>query len=150
MWAQQYKGIRAIFFYMLAASGIWAQPFAGTVKKVTGDVVLRRSAARIAVKEGLHLLEHDVVETPTGGSAGFILRDGTRVAMGENTTLEIDRYLFEPGEGKLGLVLRLVRGVMVYFSGKMAELSPGAVQVQTPVGVVGLRGTQMGILLHGT
>src|SRR5260370_26867192 len=149
MWVQRHGGFPAILFYVLAAPGIWAQPFAGTVKKVTGDVVLRRSATRIAVKEGLHLLEHDIVETPAGGSAGFILRDGTRVAMGASTTLEIDRYLFEPGEGKLGMVLRLVRGVMVYFSGKMAELSPGSVHVETPVGVVGLRGTQMGILLEG-
>jgi hypothetical protein len=70
--------------------------------------------------------------------------------MGANSTVEIDRYLFEPGEGKLGMLLRLVRGVMVYVSGKMSELSPDSVKVETPVGVVGLRGTELGISLEGT
>jgi hypothetical protein len=150
MWVQRHREFTTILLWLLTASGVWAQPFAGTVKKVTGDVVLRRGADRLPVREGLHLLEHDILETPAGGSAGFILRDGTRVAMGASTTLEIDRYLFEPGDGKLGMVLRLVRGVMVYVSGKMAEMSPGSVKVETPVGVVGLRGTEMGIFLKGT
>jgi hypothetical protein len=139
----------AVVLFLAVAPRTWAQAFAGTVKNVTGDVVLRRGTERIAVKEGLHLLPNDIVETPAGGSAGFILRDGTRVAMGASSTVEIDRYLFDPGEGKLGMLLRVLRGVVVYVSGKMSELSPGAVKVETPVGVVGLRGTKLGISLEG-
>ena len=115
---------------------------------MTGEVVLRRGADRLPVKEGMHLLQHDVLETPAGASVGFILEDGTRVAMGGNTTVEIERFLFDPGEGKLSLLLKLLRGVMVYVSGKMAQLSPDSVRVETPVGVVGLRGTELAISLE--
>jgi hypothetical protein len=121
---------------------------AGSVKKLTGSATLRRGPDAIAVKEGMHILPHDVLETASGGSLGIILQDGTRVAMGGNTRLEIDTYLYDPGEGKLGLLLRVVRGVMVYVSGKMAELSPGSTKVETPVAVVGLRGTQLAISLE--
>jgi len=155
MWIQIHKGFPACLALCLAlALGANAQtlqssqPFAGTVKKVTGDVVIRRGPDRIPAKEGIHLLPHDILETPGGGSAGFILRDGTRVAMGANTSVEIDRYLFDPGAGRLSMLLRLVRGVMVYVSGKMSELSPESVRVETPVGVVGLRGTEFGISLE--
>ena len=147
---QQDRGFTAVLLFLAIAPASWAQAFAGTVKKVTGEVVLRRGTERMPVHEGLHLLPHDTLETPAGGSVGFILRDGTRVSMGASTSVEIDRYLFEPGEGKLGMLLRLVRGVMVYISGKMAELSPDSVKVETPVGVVGLRGTELGISLEGT
>ena len=126
-----------------------AQPIAGSVKKVTGNVVLRRGADRVAVTEGMHILPHDVFETPADGSVGIILHDGTRVAMGANTMLEIDRFVYEPSEGKLGLLLRLVRGVMVYVSGKIAQFSADSVRVETPVGVVGLRGTEVAISLEG-
>jgi hypothetical protein len=139
-----------VLLFLVIAPATWAQAFAGTVKKVTGDVVLRRGTARLSVHDGLHLMPHDMLETPAGGSVGFILRDGTRVSMGASSTVEIDSYLFEPGQGKLGMLLRLVRGVMVYISGKMAELSPDSVKVETPVGVVGLRGTEFGISLEGT
>ncbi len=101
------------------------------------------------VKEGMHILPHDVFETGAGASLGLILQDGTRVAMGGNTSLEIDTFLYEPSEGKLQLLLRLVRGVIVYVSGKMAEFSPDAVKVETPVGVVGLRGTELAISIEG-
>jgi len=125
------------------------QPIAGSVKKVTGNVMLRRGGASVPVTEGMHILPHDVLETPVDGSVGIILRDGTRVAMGASTTLEIDRFVYEPGEGKLGLLLRLVRGAMVYVSGKIAQFSSDSVRVETPVGVVGLRGTEVAISLEG-
>jgi hypothetical protein len=100
------------------------------------------------VKEGLHILPHDVLETGGGARLGMILQDGTRVAMGPNTRLEIDTYIYSPGEGKLESLLRLVRGAMVYVSGKMAQLSPGSTKVETPVGVVGLRGTELAVSLE--
>jgi hypothetical protein len=143
-----YRGCAAALLFVTGPV-MWGQAFAGTVKRVRGNVTLRRGSTRAAVKEGLHLFERDVLETPSGGSVGFILRDGTRVAMGANTTLEIDRYLFDPGQGKVGMLLRVVRGAMVYVSGKMGELSPESVKVETPVGVVGLRGTEFGVSLEG-
>ena len=121
---------------------------AGSVKKVTGDAVLRRGADSISIKEGLHILPRDVLETAAGASIGIILQDGTRVTMGPNTKLEINTYLYSPGEGKLEALLRLIRGVMVYVSGKLAQLSPGSTKVETPVGVVGLRGTQLAISIE--
>ena len=68
--------------------------------------------------------------------------------MGANTRLEIDTYLYSPGEGKVALLVRLLRGAMVYVSGKMASLSPGSTKVETPVGVVGLRGTEVAITVE--
>ena len=142
----------ALGIFLTLPLTLWAQaeqPIAGSVKKVTGSVVLRRGGAGLRVTEGMHILPHDVLETPVDGSVGIILRDGTRVAMGASTTLEIDRFVYEPGEGKLGLLLRLVRGVMVYVSGKIAQFSADSVRVETPVGVVGLRGTEVAISLEG-
>jgi hypothetical protein len=121
---------------------------AGSIKNVTGDAVLRRGPDSMPVKEGTHIFPHDVLETAAAASLGIILQDGTRVAMGPNTRLEIDTYLYSPGEGKLECLLRLVRGAMVYVSGKMAQLSPGSTKVETPVGLVALRGTELAISLE--
>ncbi len=126
-----------------------APQIAGSVKKLTGTATLRRGSDRVAVKEGMHILAHDAFETGAGASIGLILQDGTRVAMGENASLEIDTFLYEPSQGRFSLLLRLVRGAMVYVSGKMAQFSPGSVKVETPVGVAGLRGTEFGISLEG-
>ena len=147
------KGARRIAagIFLTLPLTLWAQvaqPIAGSVKKVTGNVMLRRGGASMPANEGMHILPHDVFETPAGGSVGIILQDGTRVAMGANTTSR-STFVYEPSEGKLGLLLRLVRGVMVYVSGKIAQFSADSVKVETPVGVVGLRGTEVAISLEG-
>ena len=122
---------------------------AGSIKRLAGDVVIERGAGRLPAREGMHIFAHDVLETGAGASLGIILQDGTRVAMGANSRLEIDSFLYDPAAGRLGMLLRLLRGVMVYVSGKMAELAPGSVRVETPVAVVGLRGTELAISLEG-
>jgi hypothetical protein len=43
----------------------------------------------------------------------------------------------------------MARGAMVYVSGKIAQFSPGSVSVETPVGVLGLRGTEFAVALDG-
>ena len=126
-----------------------AEDIAGSVKNVTGTAVIRRGTQTIPAKEGFHLQVHDTLQTSADGRLGAILQDGTRIGLGPNTEVSIDTFLYEPASGKLGLLLKLARGVMAYFSGHIARLSPGSVTVETPVGVIGLRGTRLAVSLEG-
>lgn len=127
-----------------------AEPVAGSVKAVRGGTVIRRGAETIPAREGMHLLVHDVLQTSSDGRLGVILQDGTRVSLGPDTELKIDQFVYEPAGGKFGLFLRMARGIMAYVSGKIAQFSPESVHVETPVGVVGLRGTQFAVSLEGS
>lgn len=122
---------------------------AGSVKTTQGANVVRRGADTIPIREGTHLLANDVLQTSSDGRLGVILQDGTRISMGPNTELKIDRFVYEPVAGKFALLMSLARGVMVYISGKIAQFSPGSVSVETPVGVLGLRGTEFAVALDG-
>jgi len=121
----------------------------GSVKSVQGSVVVRRGTERVPAREGMHLLLNDVLETSADGRMGLILQDGTRLALGPNTELNVNKFVYQPADGKFGLLLRLGRGVLAYVSGKIAQFSPQSVTVETPVGVLGLRGTQLAISIEG-
>lgn len=139
-------------FLFIAPLILWGQtepPVVGSVKIVRGGASIHRSAQVIPAVEGLHLLAHDSLETSAEGSLGVILQDGTRLSLGPNTILNIDRFTYEPVNGNFSLLLRLARGVVAYISGKIAQFSPGSIQVETPVGIVGLRGTELAISLEG-
>lgn len=142
---------RAIFLILagLASPVLAADAIAGSVKTVQGGVELRRGAQTMAVREGMHLLPNDVLHTAGDGRVGAILQDGTRIGLGPNTELKIDTFIYDPANQKYGLLLRLARGVIAYVSGHIARLSPGAVSIETPVGVVGLRGTHLAITVEG-
>jgi hypothetical protein len=98
----------------------------------------------------MHLLANDLLQTLGDGRLGVILQDGTRLGLGPNTELKIDQFVYEPAEGKFALLVRLTRGVLAYVSGRIARLAPDAVTVETPVGVVGLRGTHFAVSIEGT
>jgi hypothetical protein len=144
--------MRVVFLVLvcLTCSAWGAESVLGSVKTARGGVVVRRGAATIPASEGMHLLLNDVLQTSGDGQLGVILQDGTRIALGPNTELTIDRFVYEPVDGKFGLVLRLARGVLAYVSGRIARFSPESVSVETPVGVIGLRGTHFAVSIEGT
>jgi len=127
-----------------------AEPVVGSVKTALGGITVRRGAETIPVREGMHLFVNDVLRTSSDGRLGVILQDGTRVSLGPDTELRIDSFVYEPVNGRFGLVLRMARGVIAYVSGKIGQFSPASVRVETPVAVVGLRGTQFAIVLEGS
>jgi hypothetical protein len=145
--------VRAALFVLLFA-GISSQALAedvvvGTVKAAHGNVTIHRGQDDIAAKEGAHVLLDDALRTASGAGLSVILQDGTRLSLGPNTELKVDRFVYQPSEGRFDLLLNVLHGAMAYVSGKIAQLSPGSVSVQTPVGVLGLRGTRFALSLEG-
>jgi hypothetical protein len=126
-----------------------AETVVGSVKTAHGGAVVHRGADTIPIHEGTHLLLNDFLQTAADGSVGVILQDGTRISLGPNTELKIDQFVYQPVEGKFGLVLRLGRGILAYISGKIAQFSPQSASVETPVGVLGLRGTHFAVSIEG-
>jgi hypothetical protein len=64
------------------------------------------------------------------------------MSFGPNTELTVEEYLYAPGEGKLRFGSRLSKGSLEVVSGVIAKLKPEAVEMQTPTGTIGVRGTR--------
>ena len=141
--------IRASFLAIFPIALRAAEPEAviGAVKSAQGTAVVHRGTQDIPGQEGMHLILHDVLRTSSNGRIGAILQDGTRLSLGSNTEVKIDDFVYQPVDGKFGLLLRMARGAMSYISGKISQFSPESVKVETPVGVVGLRGAHFAISL---
>lgn len=141
--------LASFFLVCLAVSGQGADGVVGSVKAAVGGVEIRRGAQSMRAYEGLHLLLNDTLVTTSDGRLGAILQDGTRLSLGPNSELQINRFVYQPVEGKFGLLLRLAKGALCYVSGKIAQFASESVTVETPVGVVGLRGTHLAISIEG-
>jgi len=141
------KNLLSIVILVSCCQG--AEEIAGCIKMATAGAMVVRAGQELPATEGMHLLPNDVLRTSANGRLSAILQDGTGIGLGPSTELKIDSFLYQPAEGKLALVLRLFRGVMAYFSGRIAKLAPGSVTVETPVGVLGLRGTHVAVSLGG-
>ena len=113
----------------------------GMVKNVSGNAHVVRDGRSLAATPGFELFLGDRVTTDSNGSMGIMLRDETALSLGASTDTSIEQFVFEPRENKLGMVLRVGRGIFCYLSGRIAKLAPGSVRIETPVATLGVRGT---------
>jgi hypothetical protein len=113
----------------------------GKAKIVTGKANVVRGGAKIAIKVGDAIQEHDVIETSADGSVGVTFTDNTSFSVGPNSHVAIDTYFFDPKNLKGNLLAQLKRGTMMVRSGELTRQQPGSVQVKTPRTVLGVRGT---------
>jgi hypothetical protein len=69
------------------------------------------------------------------------LRDGTRLTLGENATLVVDDFVYDPAQSRGELSFRVAKGAFLYVGG-LIEGEPGAkVRIRTPAAAIGVRGT---------
>jgi hypothetical protein len=108
-------------------------------------VFLVRGDAQLQAQAGQLVYQSDRLRTGADGSVGVALKDDTRVALGPASEIRLDRFSYAPAEGQLALVLRVVRGVVAYVSGRIAKLAPDAIRIETPAAILGVRGTTLAI-----
>ncbi len=141
--------LATIGILVLAVAAEAADPVVGSIKTTEGEVFVIRSEGSMAAHAGLKLHEGDTLRTGPSGRIGVIFRDDTLLSLGSDSEMIIDEFVFSPGDNQMSMVLRLLRGMASYVSGKMAELAPEAVKIKTPVAMVGVRGTRFLIRIEG-
>ena len=118
---------------------------AGRIKVASGSAFIVRESKSIPAQVGQVVFEADGLKTGADGRIGVTLQDDTRVSLGPGSEVRLDRFVYAPAEGRLGVVLKIVRGVAAYVSGQIAKLSPDSVRLETPAAIVGVRGTSLAI-----
>jgi hypothetical protein len=129
-----------------ATPALGQQPSAaGRIKVVSGSAFIVRASGPIPAQAGQDVFEADGLRTGTDGRIGVTLKDDTRVSLGPSSEMRLERFVYAPADGGLGLVLKIVRGAAAYVSGRIAKLSPDAVRLETPAAIVGVRGTSLAL-----
>jgi hypothetical protein len=130
-----------------AATPVFAQhpTPAGRIKVVTGSAFILRGTSTIPAQPGQEVYEADGLRTGPDGTIGLTLKDDTRLSLGPASEVRLEKFLYAPGSGGLGMVLKFVRGVAAYVSGRMAKLAPDSIRLETPAAIVGVRGTSLAI-----
>lgn len=118
---------------------------AGRIKSTTGTVRLVHGGSEFSAQPGQIVYQGDLIRTGRDGRLGLTLNDDTRLSLGPDSELRLDRFSYEPADGQLALAIKLVRGVAAYVSGRIAKLAPDAVRIETPTAILGVRGTTLAI-----
>jgi ferric-dicitrate binding protein FerR (iron transport regulator) len=113
----------------------------GTFKHVEGDAWLGRTTDRQRLRPGDGVRENAQLSTGANGAASVVLKDGTVLTMGPNTTVDLRRFRFDSTTQEGHFALDLLKGSVRVITGLLARINPELFKVHTPTSVVGVRGT---------
>lgn len=126
--------IAALTLPLLLASGAFAAEQIGKALAITvtvsGDNGILRASSPIHRNER--------IRASNSGQGQFEFRDGTKLAIGPNSSLVLDRSIFAGDSTFQSLTLKATRGTFRWVSGNSKS---SAYKVNTPFGTLGVRGT---------
>ncbi len=127
---------------------------AGVAAAVSGEVQL---AAIPGVREvgkdvvsGDPIFLGDKITTGPQGRLQIMLRDETVFTLGPKAALVIDKFVYDPSTNAGKVSATVLQGTFRFVSGKIAARQPSDMEVNLPVGSIGVRGTSVAGEVEGT
>ena len=137
------KGAGAFLGILLgAAVGFQAEALAASV---VGSVSRAQNQAQVggdnaAVGTSVHM--GDALQTGANARLEVTFVDGTRLTLGENARVVIDRYVYNPDRSIGAMALKSTKGAMRFATGKIHDMNLKDVTVSTPAAALAVRGTE--------
>lgn len=122
-------------------SSILAIENSGFIKKLTGEVIVKRDNKALIVKIGDKIYSKDIIITKNNSSVGIIFKDNTLISLGQNTEFIIEEYTFNPEKKDEAFISRIIKGTLSCLTGLMPKLNPEAMKIKAKTASIGIRGT---------
>lgn len=122
---------------------------AGTVIFAKGAVTAERTPP-VSLAKGDNVLVEDTISTGVAARAQLLMLDGAKVALRPGSRLKIEEYAYGPAAANKQAniatnsdrsVTSLIKGGFRTITGAIGKADKTAYEVRTPVGVLGIRGT---------
>ncbi|NCC21323.1 MAG: hypothetical protein EOM26_02545 [Alphaproteobacteria bacterium] len=131
-----------IFFVIVFVSGpAVAQDHypVGKVVAIQGHAALGEG---LKLKPGDSIFMYNTVQTGPGSRLVLLLIDDTEISLGANSQMEINEFVFDPYDSNENRAsFGFARGVFQFVSGMISKREEPDVELLTPQGSIGIRGT---------
>lgn len=148
MFTNPRKSLRQLLYPLLCiiGLGIAAQTGqaadAGVILATAGTVEIQRGEQKLVAERKSALQVHDEIRTGDNARAQLRFADGTVTTLGANTGFRIKAFSWnEKKPEKASAQFELLTGAFRTVTGKVLDGKGSEFGVQTPVGVIGIRGT---------
>jgi hypothetical protein len=130
-----------IYRLMVAALAVSGGEFQAAFAQEVGKAVLINTSVTgngrtLATRSPVHRDER--IRTSNTGLGEFVFRDGTKLAVGWNSSVVIDKFVFDDSRSAKDLSVNAARGSFRWISGRSKSQ---AYKITTPAGTIGIRGT---------
>lgn len=138
-WRRLLVATLAAIGFVAAGNGASAQtPAIGTAVEVTPAAFGELGGTEVTLLTGAELYEGQTITTDANGEVQIVFVDNTRMVLGPNSALVIERYLLRSPDTVEDLTVNILGGAFRFISGNSPSES---YTVSTPTGDIVVRGT---------
>lgn len=114
----------------------------GTVVELKGQATaaLTDQAVR-SLAEGDPIYQNETISTGSGSTLQIELKDESLFTISENTKIKMDSFIYDESSQNGNLAASVTKGIFRFVSGKIEKINPEKVNIDTPSGTIGIRGT---------
>lgn len=117
----------------------------GHITELEGTAtIIRSDGSSHSIQNGMPVFEGDIIETADNGAVNITFIDESSFAVSDNARMAIDEFVFDPSDESGATDISVLKGVFLFTSGLIGRENPDAVEIETPVGSIGIRGTIIG------
>src|SRR5271165_3212022 len=113
-------------------------PDVGKTVAVKNEVVLENTENKIALEKGAVVHQDEVIITGDEASAEVELLDQTKLAVGANARIVLDKFVYDAGASPGSISVNLSKGAFRFITGIAPKAS---YEIKTPTASLGVRGT---------
>lgn len=114
----------------------------GEITELSGSVSLTRAdGTQVPMSVGMPVFVDDVILTGSDGQVAVVFEDDSRIGLTENGEVQLDSYVYQPAQQSGEMTVNIVKGLFSFASGDIAKSGDEAMQIETPVATIGIRGT---------
>src|ERR1700743_2683672 len=143
--------LRQVAFYLSALSlatgfavtSARAETRVGEAAVVKNEVVSIVASGNSPINVGDSVLRDEVVHTGLDSATRLVMADSTNLSLGPNSTMTLDRTVFNDEHSYRYIAIRLTTGAFRFVTGHSEKI---AYKITTPVASIGVRGTILDIL----
>lgn len=114
-----------------------------TVSQIAGEAYVERNGQKVALQQGDPVFVADTVLTSANSKLELHFADDAVISLGASTKIAVQDFAFDPqGKTPPSFALEMLDGLVRSVSGKVVEQNPEAFKLSSPLGTVGIRGTE--------
>ena len=88
---------------------------------------------------------NELIETEQESATKLIFLDETTLTLGPESSVVLDRFVYDPDPSKASLVMTATKGIFRFASGKLPK---NAYRLHTPAATIGIRGTVLELAIE--
>ena len=140
MWA-----LRTVFCFLGALSLVSASLITTASAAPVGKVTKVQKQAQVGsrpAKVGTSVSMNQRLRTGPGSRLQITFVDGTNLTLGENASVVVDKFVYNPAKSTGTMALSSAKGAVRFSTGKISQMKNRDVKVNTPQGALAVRGTE--------